>query len=116
MFLSQADHVEVEIVRRSPADWKTLHTSLSTRVTERPFVFLSTSKSEISAPSSYHAMTNNQSKIRRPWLKPRQTIPTQVIMDPQLDLVRNMIPRDRLNALTETSLKGHLELLLLELS
>ena len=37
-------------------------------------------------------------------------------MDPQLDLVRNMIPRDRLDALTETSLKGHLELLLLELS
>ena len=61
-------------------------------------------------------MTNNQSKIRRPWLKPWKTIPTQVTMDPQLDLVRNMIPRDPLDALMETSLKGHLELLLLESS
>ncbi|KIM54655.1 hypothetical protein SCLCIDRAFT_347535 [Scleroderma citrinum Foug A] len=61
-------------------------------------------------------MTNNQFKIHRPWLKPRKTIPTQVTIDPQLDLVRNMIPRDRLDALTETSPKGHLELLLLRSS
>ena len=36
MFLSQSDHVEVEIVRRSPADWKTLphcrHVLPSTRL------------------------------------------------------------------------------------
>lgn len=33
-------------------------------------------------------MTDNQSKI---WLKPWKTIPTHVIMDPQMDLVRNTI-------------------------